>query len=252
MHIPKLKNFIKTKKEIINWHSYFLDHWLKKKGKHVYFMKDGSILLSRGNTDDRYIINEIYIKHIYNPCGFEIKEEDVIVDIGAHIGVFTIYASKKARNGKIYSFEPTTVNFNLLRKNIILSEGDNIVYKKEAVSDKGGFKEINIAPNTGGHSLNVEGNSSSKEKVKTTTLQEIIKINKISKINLLKLDCEGSEYGILFSCSDKILENIDKISLEYHNLDEKRNGRKIKEFLEKKGFKTIVNRETHIIYAKKV
>ena len=62
---------------------------------------------------------------------------------------------------------------------------------------------------------------------------------KINSIDFLKLDCEGAEYEILFKCPDKILNRIKIISMEYHEIDKKRNKKTLIRFLKSKGFKVI-------------
>ena len=68
------------------------------------------------------------------------------------------------------------------------------------------------------------------------------------------MDCEGSEYDILFNCSNNILNIIDKISMEFHNLSNDYNKKTLKKFLESKGFKVKARhlfKNTGMIYAKK-
>lgn len=70
----------------------------------------------------------------------------------------------------------------------------------------------------------------------------------IERVNFLKIDCEGVEYEIFFTASHEILRRIDKIAMEYHELDADRNGLKMKEFLEHTGlFRVWINRS--LLYA---
>ena len=93
------------------------------------------------------------------------------------------------------------------------------------------------------------------EEVETVSLANIFNSNKISKCNFLKIDCEGAEYDILFKTPKKILQRIDKISMEYHNLDKKRDNISLMNFLKNNGFvikgtKKFSN-STGMIYAKR-
>ena len=73
----------------------------------------------------------------------------------------------------------------------------------------------------------------------------------LKRIDFLKLDCEGGEYEILFGCSEETLKKIKKISIEYHNIDKKRNSEVLKAFLLIKGYKIEVDEVWGYIYAKK-
>ena len=111
----------------------------------------------RANTTDENIINEILNKQAYRKkkINFFIEEDDVWLDGGAHIGFFSLYASKNNAK-KIYCFEPEKENFSLLQQNIEMMKKK---YRTEyeifpsAVNQKGGQHIMTIAPNTWRHSL---------------------------------------------------------------------------------------------------
>ena len=60
-------------------------------------------LLRRAGTFDRFIIFETWSLHEYDIKGFEIKIGDTVVDIGAQIGTFSVYAAQKAKRGKVFA-----------------------------------------------------------------------------------------------------------------------------------------------------
>jgi len=103
--------------------------------------------------------------------------------------------------------------------------------------------------------------------VETIALKDFFDGNGISKVDFLKIDCEGAEYEILYNCPQDVLRKIGKISMEYHNLNrmlEKRglkasapkeyNGEELGLFLEKSGFNVTIrprNKKRGMIYAKR-
>jgi FkbM family methyltransferase len=185
---------------------------------------------------DINILNEIYLYKIYTPKYFYIKPKDNIIDIGSHIGIFSIYAAKKANKGKVYAFEPISSNYSILKDNIYLNSIKNIYTENIGISYKRGKKKIYINNrNSAGHSSYIYKKNDKYIIANMNTLQNIIKRNKISKVNLLKIDCEGAEYDILLSCSENILRKIDKIALEYHFFKNK-NPKILANFLRKKGY----------------
>lgn len=240
--ISKIKTALNVIKQIKNWPVYFLDYFKIGKNKNiVYIFRNGIKLKTRAGTNDRVIINEIWIRKFYNPEGFEIKKGETVVDIGAHIGVFSIFASRNAQ--KVYAFEPVLENFELLKSNIEINNLENIIVPiNKAVSGKTEEREIFFDnDNFGGHSFYSSLKRSGEKKVSAVSLEDFIKENKIEKIDFLKIDCEGAEYDILFNCPVEILQRIEKISMEYHNIDKNRNAVLLKNFLEEKRFRVILS-----------
>ena len=62
-----------------------------------------------------YDVNEIIFIHGYNPLHLHIERNDIVVDIGANIGIFTVFAASITRK-TVYAFEPFPNNFEVLRK----------------------------------------------------------------------------------------------------------------------------------------
>lgn len=259
----KIQKAIDVLRTIKNYPIWFLDYFqyinnlnLTKKDFIIYNLKNGLKYKTRAGTIDCAIINEVCVRKIYLQ-EFGIDENDIVVDIGAHIGIFSVFASELAKKGKVYSFEPVPENFKILKENIELNKKKNIIPINKAVSSKIGKKEFFISKtNTGGGSLylnNKEKKHEIKINVSTSSLKDIMRINKIKKIDFLKMDCEGEEYEILFNCPDKILKSVKKISMEYHNIDDKYNFSSLKVFLEKKGFRVKLGKQTKsgigILYA---
>lgn len=176
----------------------------------------------RQNTVDKKVFDTIQQEY-FLPSNF--SEEDIVIDIGCHIGSFSYICAKK-NVGKILSFEPFRENYELAKKN--LSEFSNVEVFHKAVwrSDKKEnvfytySKEID---NTGGgHCIFKDpviqrGAKHDKnhviEEIETVSLDEIVSEH---KIRLLKIDCEFSEYAILLT--SKSLGNIQEIVGEYHQM----------------------------------
>lgn len=255
--MKKIKTVFGVLIKIKNWQTYIKDYTgLVKNKKITYKLRNGIKYNVRAGTCDRGIINEIWIEKHYVPKGFEIKEKDTILDVGAQIGVFSVYAAHHAKKGKIYAFEPMSENFKMLKENTNLNKLKNITNINCALSDKNGKESLFIDDlNTGGHSFFNDKKSWSKNKiiVKSMNLDSFFNKYKIKKIDFLKMDCEGAEYKIFFGASKKTLEKIKKISMEYHNLDEKKNVHKLKKYLEKNNFEVqYITKPCPMLYAKKI
>lgn len=250
----KIRTLFKAARMIDNFPTYLMDYFkLIRKKNIIYKLKNGIRYKVRPKTTDRFIINEIWIHKIYNPPGFEINKNDLVVDIGGHIGIFTILAAKKANRGKVYVFEPSPENFELLVENVKLNNASNVYAVNKAVSNKSEKKKLFISQgsNKGSTSFYKNEDSGQETEVQALSFKKLIKkLN--SKINFLKIDCEGTEYDILFNIGKPILNKIEKISMEYHYINKDRNGNAMKSFLESTGFVVKKTGEKlGMIYAKK-
>jgi len=262
MHPRKILSAIKVIRLLKNWPDYFKEYLGFRKGKEtLYILRSGHKLLLKEHAINTRVFNEIWVYECYNPEGFKISPQDTVLDIGANYGNFTLYASLKAIEGKVYAFEPFREVYKILEKNVSINRLDNVETINKAVSDKTGSKDFFLANKDNvSHSFFIGNVADKKEeiskiKVKTISLKDFVKKEKIERINFLKMDCEGAEYDILFS-SSQILKVIDKISMETHYIDEKRNVLALKAFLEKNGFDVSIdpNRETrfiNLLYAKR-
>jgi FkbM family methyltransferase len=139
----------------------------------------------------------------------------VIIDIGAHIGIFSIKFAKKYKE-EVYAIEPEKENFEKLKTNIKLNNlQKNIHPIRIAIFDKKGFMRLGLSQfGSGAHSLfNKTGITS--ERVRVTTLDYMRKkLNK--KIALIKIDTEGSEYKILMSSLKTLKKDKPKLIIETH------------------------------------
>lgn len=167
---------------------------------------------------DLYMIMTCVRDRQYNPPSFEIKPHDTIVEIGGHIGSFSVYAAGKASQGRMLVYEPDPENFTYLQKNINLNKLSNITPKKMAVAvEKGTRMFFPSTVNTAESSMYKSKKRNQGIQVPTTTLSQIFEEHTITFCDFLKLDCEGAEYEILFNTPVLYLNRIGKIAMECHN-----------------------------------
>jgi FkbM family methyltransferase len=139
-----------------------------------------------------------------------------IVDVGAHLGAFTLEALASGA-GHVYSFEPDPVFHAALLRNTEENhlQGRVTVCRAAVVGSGGGEVVFQPSANASGHV--VEGGAgSSGIRVAAITLDDIVSRHGLECIDLLKLDCEGSEYGIVFETPDPVWSRVRRIRLEYH------------------------------------
>ena len=223
-----------------NWHTFALDHFGMLKNRDVvYLLRNGIRFRARAGGSDAGIINEVWLKNRYTPAGDEIQEGDVVVDIGAHIGAFSILAAISAKGVKVYSYEPFPQNFNMLTHNIALNGLENVKPISAAIASTRAKRTLSVdTRDSVAHTLIPSGQDCIDVDCLTPT--DIFEANDIEMCGFLKMDCEGAEYEILFNTPREIFARIRRIALEYHpdvgGYKHNPLGGELVEFLEKIGF----------------
>lgn len=200
------------------------------------------------------VFNEIFLKNVYNKR-FEINKGDIIIDVGASIGWYTCKVSKTVGDkGKIIAIEPNPKNYHYLLKNIELNNLNNIIPLNLAVfSSK---RELRLISK--GYGSFLESSQDLKKnrniiKINADTLDHLLSKFKIEKINIIKMDVEGSEIEVIRGAK-KILEDFQMLKLiiaAYHkNKDGIECYRILIPYLEKKNFKIYKQYLPYIIASK--
>ena len=174
----------------------------------------------------------------------EIHEGDIVIDVGANIGYYTlIFAQLVGSSGKVFAFEPEPKNFEILKKNIKINNYQNLVAEQKIVSDKSGIVKLFIAEHgIVGHRINQEKSSQKFIEVESIILDNYIKkLNLDNKINFIKIDVEGSEPKVLEGTKEIIQKsNQLKIFTEFNREAVKEYGIEPKEMIDlfyRNGFK---------------
>lgn len=177
---------------------------------------------------------------------------NIVIDIGANIGFFTlIMANIVKKEGKVFSFEPESENFQLLEKNVKVNNLSNVILENKAVGNINGETDMYLASNEDNiysqsmhriYSSNIVSQNSTPVKIKIIRLDDFFeKLELIEKIDLIKIDVEGAEFDVLKGMS-KILDlNKDlKIIMEFSIENLQDFGSKpdeVMDFLLKKNFR---------------
>src|ERR687891_1211929 len=173
----------------------------------------------RVNKDDFKImtIHEDDIIEHFTP-----KQGDIVVDIGAHIGLYTIISSKRVgTNGKVVAIEADPGNFEMLNRNIKLNKLANViplnyaVYSKETKiklylpSGESGFTKYNTI-------MSDWVNTKDKfVEVNANTLDYLLQSNQIreEEVNWIKIDVEGAEFEVLKGAHNVLSKSKDIVLL---------------------------------------
>lgn len=186
---------------------------------------------------DEWIQQQIYFLGCFDPVGIrfiknQLYEGEIFIDIGANVGAYSLIASRLVgKSGKVIAFEPASKSFLRLLKNISLNGIGNIIPERLAVIDKSTQADLYISgsQNMGMSSIyHHDSETGITEKVEAISIDDYIEKKGISRISLIKIDIEGSEFlalkgmqKVLTSMRPKILVELKEETLKSSGYTEK-------------------------------
>lgn len=183
-------------------------------------LRSGASLVAPLDEPLLELIREIWVNRCYAAEESGTASEGVIVDIGAHIGVFTAWAAQKYKGLRIIALEPSSRMCAALRRNVAASGLRDVTILQVACGAHVEKATLYSRAYEAMNSLYATDSNGSEfsplETVQVITLDEVFRRFSIERCALLKLDCEGAEYEILLNAADDTLARIDRIALEYH------------------------------------
>lgn len=170
------------------------------------------------NLIDMYVKQEYFAHRDFIP-----RSGWTVVDVGAYIGLYTIFASYSVgAKGQVISFEPNPLAYYWLKQNIELNRLRNVEVYPVALGSNCGHTTLNIALDENMESSSiisshVEGTIIKEVKVPILTFDKFVKLRGINKVDLMKIDVEGYELEVLKGC-EKVLSNsiIKRLVIEVH------------------------------------
>lgn len=168
----------------------------------------------------------------------------VIIDVGAHIGTFSILAASKVPEGKVYAIEASEESFSYLRVNVALNGLDNVEVSHLALAGRKGRAVLHHdKEGNWGHSI-TRRLSDQGEEVKADTLGNYMAAKGIERCDFMKLNCEGAEFPILMTASTEVLRRFERMLVLYHcNLVEEYTLEDLLDRLQACGFSTQIRNQ---------
>lgn len=189
---------------------------------------------------DVWSVKETFLDQFYTRYGVPVEDGWTVVDIGAGIGDYCLYAAHGNPGVLVYAFEPYEDSYMLLIRNLALNGIENVHAFQKAIWSETGELQLDLST---GEPLQISSQSKSdqtrgdaKVTVDALPLQTLFTEKKIEKVDLLKMDCEGAEYEILLNTPPEALQQIERIIMEYHDVDETRTHTVLTRFLQDQGY----------------
>ena len=214
----------------------------------LYQLPNGLEVVYINRNEAEVIYKEIFEEEVYLKHGINLNDNDVVFDVGANIGLFSLFVHNRCRNARVYSFEPVPPVFEKLRENMALYRLDVKLFNY-GISDETRAATITFYPGWSGMS-GVYADSAADESMtrafvqnqdaelgryadellegrfktetfdcELKTLSDVIREQQIEQIDLLKVDVEKSELDVLQGIAGDDWKKIRQIVMEAHDLD---------------------------------
>lgn len=215
-----------------------------KNGKPVYYYL-GIEIDSPRDSLEAYV--EVFCENVYDHLAVP-KSGDVVIDIGAYVGMYSIKASRfVGSRGLVVAVEPLPSNIRYLEHNTALLT--NVKIAKVALSNYNGVGKLYTSPSSAAHSMTYVRKDSVE--VTVTTLDDLVDCLGIGKVDYIKMDAEGSDMNILLGAKKVLLNHSPVLSMACYHTDDsgKPYADRIAGYLANFGYKCTI--ENEYIYARK-
>jgi len=195
------------------------------------------LILDIRSLADKSVFSEIFKLREYRQADSIIRNAKFpILDVGAHLGFFSLYCSCLNSDALVYALEPEKNNYRRLVKHLKINKCNNVQSFNLALATNSLIRELVVSTDSHNNYLktNELKNKLTIQDTETASLSDFCENNDITKISLIKMDIEGAEFEI-FRNWDKALEKVQTIIMEYHDNAEN-NHAELVSILEKNNF----------------
>lgn len=222
-----------------------------------FALPDGTEILHQNEAETRHFYHDIFEQRSYVKHGIRIPDRACVFDVGANIGLFTLFASREARDVTVYSFEPALPTFEIMKQNAARycpgAKPFNL-----GISDRAGTAQLTFYPNSSGMSSLQADAQEEKDVLRALMrneraqgsgeaaavmayedelldvrfasetlpcelrrLSQIIQDSGVDHIDLLKVDVQKAELQVLRGIDDGDWDRIDQIVVEVHAIEDR-------------------------------
>jgi amino acid adenylation domain-containing protein/non-ribosomal peptide synthase protein (TIGR01720 family)/FkbM family methyltransferase len=256
--------------------------------QHSRLLPNGMLVHHKNNAETDLTYQEIFLDQLYNKYGIELGPQSIVFDVGANIGMFTLFAGIHLPGSTIYSFEPIAPVFESMSLNAklynvhahvfnfgfsdVAGEAEMVYYYNNTASS-GLYADVDKERNVGKavlrnskkyaalsnaqiEELVDEGARYSRHQCRLETLAGFMSVHQVDRIDLLKLDVEKSELNVLRGLDKAGWQKIRQIVAEVHDMAD--NIAQVEGLLHENGFSFVRDQpeflqstDIHYIYARR-
>ena len=247
MSVKGFDRYKQLYKNISNWQEYTF-HKNKRHTRPLTFITRPHPIHFEVPESLYQVFKEIFMEDFYESEKLMAKlpSNPLVIDVGANAGFFNVLLFSKLKTAQVFAYEPLPSNIQLFQKTIKRNTAmKNIELIQAAVTgspkDSIELYTEDTQDNTVVSSVFAGFNKLNQKKISVPaqSLATIIEKNDLEKVDLLKLDCEGSEYDIIYNTDASVLKKVNMMVIEVHQIDEEKNNlNSLDEYLRLLGYQT--------------
>lgn len=221
-----MRRYANLIRNVSNWPAYFLNKLSRDRTRTIRIRDRKNNVQLEVPRSLLGVFKEIYLSDIYAMEALcrVLPPHPNVIDVGANVGLFSLRLLALRPDATVYAYEPLPANFDSLHRNAALNPQLNDHLKVFQCAVSGGPESTQTIffnpdkPYTPTASLIQSFDASNRKSVQvpTVSLDAIVEKHALDRIDLLKLDCEGSEFDILASASADVMDKVDAMVLEVH------------------------------------
>ncbi len=241
-----IPGFLKERLKLAYYNFKIKDHAFSR-DKDIYCSTDKKTWKIFTNTPLYFIVKDVNRYERF----YKVNQGDIIIDAGANEGILSLIYSKKVKAaGRVFAFEPDTMNINTFNVNLGLNENTSNIY----LVNKGLWNKTEIIEfyeaGTVGSSVFHQDKKSIKKNISAISIDDFVASEKLKKLNFVKMDIEGAEIKALEGARNSIISLKPHLTIaSYHLVENEVTYKKVEEFFTeiKYPFKTIFYEDGEII-----
>lgn len=183
-------------------------------------------LTMRQHGSDFYTFEEIFINKVYRGLTEFLPTCETVMDLGANIGLASLYFALSFPNCCVFAVEPDAANFGLLTSNLAaLSNAGRASVVQAAVWNENCDVEIDAPDDGAFNAFKVQTSQGAKatQTVRGMTMNRLLAMSDFERIDLLKIDIEGAEVPLLQGETDW-LKRVGCLAIEFHDDSRQQSG----------------------------
>lgn len=170
------------------------------------------------SQSDAVVVREIWCENVYEVFDGDLTDTGIVVDLGANIGAFSLYAAALGAK-KVIAVEPEPHNIEMLVKNVGANRHNvpdcEFIFENRGISD-GKFTKAYINDNHGDSVVNFQKTmETDQQQISLISLDQLFRFHGLEYIDVLKIDIEGLEGNVILAASEQTLKFCRYITVEY-------------------------------------
>ena len=245
MPVTGPRRYVNLFRNIGNPFEYIFDKF-HDRGRALHFATKPNKIEFKVPPSLHQVFKEIFMADVYNIGALAgvLPDDPLVIDIGANAGFFDILLLSKIKNAQIYAYEPLSSNIEQIRS--VASSNrrfdKSVIINPFAVTGTPCEMLRLFAQDTEDNQVvasSLKGFNTDNTKelwIPAISFSEIMAGIPKEKVDLLKMDCEGSEYDIILNTPPDVVRRVERMLIEVHDIDSQFNINTFSQYIGELGY----------------